>query len=324
MRAIQIDRFGGPTVLEVREVPNPVPAAGELLVRTTASSINPVDVKTRSRVYETGIPPLPMMLGWDLAGMVADRGTTVLRPGQRVIAMSPQLAAGAGTWADLVALPVGLVAPAPATVSLGEAATLPLAGLTAWQALDWLRLGVGDRLLVTGGAGASADSCSGSPRTAELPWTPCSIPAPTRRPLSSSGHFLPAATGGRVRYAQACAHRIMAGRRRVSDGAGRFATAISVCEIRVHIGLICAGALAQPVRRTTARNRRYARTLVSVNRSARNCMLAAESLMAVRSAFAALCVKTRSAACAGPSHLRACAESGCGASRGRGDLYDGK
>ena len=256
MRAIQIDRFGGPTVLEVREVPNPVPAAGELLVRTTASSINPVDVKTRSRVYETGIPPLPMMLGWDLAGMVADRGTTVLRPGQRVIAMSPQLAAGAGTWADLVALPAGLVAPAPATVSLGEAATLPLAGLTAWQALDWLRLGVGDRLLVTGGAGASADSCSRSPRTAELPWTPCSIPAPTRRPLSSSGHFLPAATGGRVRYAQACAHRIMAGRRRVSDGAGRFATAISVCEIRVHIGLICAGALAQPVRRTTARNRR--------------------------------------------------------------------
>ena len=256
VRAIQIDRFGGPTVLEVREVPNPVPAAGELLVRTTASSINPVDVKTRSRVYETGIPPLPMMLGWDLAGMVADRGTTVLRPGQRVIAMSPQLAAGAGTWADLVAFPAGLVAPAPATVSLGEAATLPLAGLTAWQALDWLRLGVGDRLLVTGGAGASADSCSRSPRTAELPWTPCSIPAPTRRPLSSSGHFLPAATGGRVRYAQACAHRIMAGRRRVSDGAGRFATAISVCEIRVHIGLICAGALAQPVRRTTARNRR--------------------------------------------------------------------
>ena len=104
MRAIQIDRFGGPTVLEVREVPNPVPAAGELLVRTTASSIDPVDVKTRSRVYETGIPPLPMMLGFELAGMVADRGTTVLRPGQRVIAMSPQLAAGAGTWADLVAL----------------------------------------------------------------------------------------------------------------------------------------------------------------------------------------------------------------------------
>ena len=154
MRAIQIDRFGGPAVLEVREVPDPVPAAGELLVRTIASSINPVDVKTRSRVYETGIPPLPMTLGWDLAGVVADPGTTGLRPGQRVIAMSPQLAAGAGTWADLVALPAGLVAPAPVTVSLGEAATLPLAGLTAWQALDWLRLREGDRLLVTGGAGA--------------------------------------------------------------------------------------------------------------------------------------------------------------------------
>ena len=89
--------------------PTLFPAAGELLVRTTASSINPVDVKTRSRVYGPGIPPLPMMLGWDLADMVADRGTTVLRPGQRVIAMSPQLAAGAGTWADLVALPAALL-----------------------------------------------------------------------------------------------------------------------------------------------------------------------------------------------------------------------
>ena len=51
MRAVQIDRFGGPEVLEVRQVPDPVPAAGELLVRVIASDINPVNVKTRGHVY---------------------------------------------------------------------------------------------------------------------------------------------------------------------------------------------------------------------------------------------------------------------------------
>jgi NADPH:quinone reductase-like Zn-dependent oxidoreductase len=146
MRAIQIDRFGGPEVLEVREVADPAPAAGELLVRTIASSINPVDVKTRGHVYDTGMPPLPMTLGWDLAGVVADPGPSALRPGQRVIAMSPQLAAGVGTWADLVVLPAGVVASAPARVSLAEAATVPLAGLTAWQALHWLSLTEGEHL----------------------------------------------------------------------------------------------------------------------------------------------------------------------------------
>lgn len=70
MRAVQIDRFGGPQVLQVRQVPDPVPAAGELLVRVIASGINPVDVKTRGHVYQTDMPPPPMTLGWDLAGVV--------------------------------------------------------------------------------------------------------------------------------------------------------------------------------------------------------------------------------------------------------------
>lgn len=113
MHAGQIGRCGRPGALEIREVPDPdpVPVAGELLVRTIASSTNPVDVKTRGHVYETGIPPLPMTLGWDMAGVVADRGTTALWPGQRVIATSPHLATGAGTWADLVVLPVGDLVP---------------------------------------------------------------------------------------------------------------------------------------------------------------------------------------------------------------------
>ncbi|NYV75811.1 NADP-dependent oxidoreductase [Streptomyces sp. UH6] len=154
MRAIQIDRFGTPDVLDVVDAPEPEPGTGDVLVRTVATSINPVDDKTREGAIGEGTPPLPMTLGWDLAGIVVDGGSSGLRAGERVIAMSHQLGSGRGTWADLVALPARAVAPAPQAVSLAEAATLPLPGLTAWQTLDWLAVKAGERLLIAGAAGA--------------------------------------------------------------------------------------------------------------------------------------------------------------------------
>lgn len=154
MRSIQIDRFGTPDVLDVVDAPEPEPGTGDVLVRTVATSINPVDDKTREGAIGEGTPPLPMTLGWDLAGIVVDGGSSGLRPGERVIAMSHQLGSGRGTWADLVALPARAVAPAAQTVSLAEAATLPLPGLTAWQTLDWLAVKAGERLLIAGAAGA--------------------------------------------------------------------------------------------------------------------------------------------------------------------------
>ncbi|MDP9868321.1 MULTISPECIES: NADP-dependent oxidoreductase [Streptosporangium] len=154
MRALHIDTFGGPEVVTVRELPAPEPDRDEVLVRTVASSINPVDVKTREGAIRGGVPPLPMTLGWDLAGVVLDPGGSGLSVGERVIAMSAQLAAGRGTWADLISLPVHTLAIAPLNVSLVEAATLPLPGLTATQTLDWLDVSSGWRLLVTGAAGA--------------------------------------------------------------------------------------------------------------------------------------------------------------------------
>ncbi|MGW1462732.1 NADP-dependent oxidoreductase [Streptomyces sp. NPDC002308] len=154
MRAVQIDRFGTPDVLDVVDAPEPEPGTGDVLVRTVATSINPVDDKTREGAIGEGTPPLPMTLGWDLAGIVVDGGSSGLRAGERVIAMSHQLGSGRGTWADLVALPARAVAPAAQTVSLAEAATLPLPGLTAWQTLDWLAVKAGERLLIAGGAGA--------------------------------------------------------------------------------------------------------------------------------------------------------------------------
>ncbi|GAB2581737.1 NADP-dependent oxidoreductase [Streptomyces capparidis] len=154
MRAIRIDRFGGPEVLAVADAPEPEPAAGDVLIRTVATSINPVDDKTRQGAIGEGTPPLPTTLGWDLAGTVADGGSSGLRPGEPVFAMSHQLSTGRGTWADLVALPAHALAPAPRAVGPVEAATLPLPGLTALQTLDWLALSAGERLLIAGAAGA--------------------------------------------------------------------------------------------------------------------------------------------------------------------------
>ncbi|MFI6585536.1 NADP-dependent oxidoreductase [Embleya sp. NPDC050493] len=154
MRAIEIDRFGTPDVLGIVETAPPVPAAGDVLIRAVATSINPVDDKTRAGVIGEGTPPLPTVLGWDLAGVVVDGGDSGWRVGERVIAMSHQLGSGRGTWADLVALPAQAIAAAPQAVSLVQAATLPLPGLTALQTLRWLEVSAGQRLLITGAAGA--------------------------------------------------------------------------------------------------------------------------------------------------------------------------
>lgn len=156
MKAVQIDRFGGPEVLHVREVPDPRPGPGEVLVRFAASTINPVDVKVRSGAERSARHPLPLTLGWDLAGQVVAIGTGAGRfdVGQDVVAMSAMAATGRGTWAELVALPEHLMAPAPRSVSLVDAAGLPLAGLAAAQAVDVLDPQPGHVVVVTGATGA--------------------------------------------------------------------------------------------------------------------------------------------------------------------------
>ncbi|WP_202459590.1 hypothetical protein [Streptomyces sp. SID1328] len=151
MRAVQIDRHGGPDVLALREVAAPEPAPSEVLIRTAAGSLNPVDWKTRA--WEVG-PPLPATLGWDISGRVVASNDPAHEVGAHVIAMSAQIATGRGTWAELVALPGHLLAPAPATVPLADAAALPLAGTTALQALRATELSVGERILAVGAAGA--------------------------------------------------------------------------------------------------------------------------------------------------------------------------
>lgn len=156
MRAAQIDRYGDGSAVTVRTVPMPRPAAGELRIRVAASSINPVDIKIRSGA-ECPDLPMPLTLGWDLAGHVVDTGpdtVTTLRPGAPVVAMSAMGATGRGTWTDYVCLPTDLVTAAPQTVALADAAGLPLAGLAALDAIDTLDPAPGSTVLVTGATGA--------------------------------------------------------------------------------------------------------------------------------------------------------------------------
>lgn len=155
MKSAAITAYGGPDVLTIQDAPIPSPGEGEALVAVVASTINPVDLKTRTPGTPQQVGQFPAVLGWDVAGIVIsapkDSGWM---PGDRVIAMNPPRQDCSGSWQQYVTIPTTLLAPAPARIDLPTAATLPLAALTADQALQRLDLHNGDRLLVTGAAGS--------------------------------------------------------------------------------------------------------------------------------------------------------------------------
>lgn len=138
MRAVQVARFGGPEVLEPVELERPSPISTEVLVKVHAAGVNPVDWKTRSGSGVSGwVGPPPFVPGWDVAGVVEDMGYGVTRfsRGDRVFGM-PWFPRAASAYAEYVTAPSMHFSPAPVGVSFEEAAALPLAGLTARQALD--------------------------------------------------------------------------------------------------------------------------------------------------------------------------------------------
>lgn len=156
MQALIISRYGGPEVVEVGDVPAESPAAGEVLVEVAAVGLNPVDLQSRAGVVPQNVGAPPYVPGWDVSGVVAEvgPGVTEFAVGDRVYAMSAQAATGVGTAAQFVRLGTGLVGRAPESVDLCEAASLPLAALTAEQALDRVEIADGGTLVVVGAAGA--------------------------------------------------------------------------------------------------------------------------------------------------------------------------
>ncbi|MGW5018409.1 MULTISPECIES: NADP-dependent oxidoreductase [unclassified Streptomyces] len=155
MRAVTIKEFGGPEVLAVERVARPEPLPTEVLVRVHAAGINPVDWKTRAGHGMAGLQTLPLTLGWDVSGVVEEVGfgVTTLAPGDEVCAM-PWFPRPAGGYAEFVTAPSRQFARKPASLSHAEAAALPLAALTAWQALvDTAHVTGGQRVLIHAAAG---------------------------------------------------------------------------------------------------------------------------------------------------------------------------
>ena len=148
--------LGGPEVLELQDVERPEPIPTEVLVRITAAGINPVDWKTRQHGgYQEATGGPPLILGWDIAGVVeeVDPDVTRFAPGDRVFGM-PWFPRVAGGYAEYATSPARQLARTPDALTDEEAGGLPLAGLTAWQALvDVAEVGEGTRVLVHAAAG---------------------------------------------------------------------------------------------------------------------------------------------------------------------------
>ena len=158
MRKILMRAFGEPEVLVEEAVEVPRPGAGEVLLRVAGAGVNPIDWKTRRGlgfVAEQIGPDLPWTPGYDVAGLVVSVGAGVddWQPGDRAMGLVGFPFLGGG-YATLVSVPAELLVPVPEELELVSMGGVPLAALTAWQALYEVgRLEAGDKILIHAGAG---------------------------------------------------------------------------------------------------------------------------------------------------------------------------
>ncbi len=156
MRALVIDATGDPEQLRIGEVPDPVRVSDEVLVRVAAAGVNPIDAKTRAgRGVSPAIDAWPSVLGLDFAGVVEQTPTAMhpLQPGTRVYGMT-RVPRTTGSYAELAAVSSLSVAAAPSSLSLTEAAAVPVAALTAWAAVvETAKAHDGQRMLIHAAAG---------------------------------------------------------------------------------------------------------------------------------------------------------------------------
>lgn len=151
MKAVRIDQYGDESVLQVVEVDKPQPASDQVLIKVCAASVNPVDWKIRDGAGARFGMSLPIFLGSEMAGIVEKVGDKVtdLRVGDEVYGMVK-----AGAYAQYVLANPDEVAIKPANLDFPHAAAIPLAALTAWQAMfDIGKLSAGQKILITAAAG---------------------------------------------------------------------------------------------------------------------------------------------------------------------------
>ncbi|MCU1408143.1 MAG: NADPH:quinone reductase [Microbacteriaceae bacterium] len=155
MRALVIDRTGGPDELHLAEVPTPVAVVDELVVRVMAAGINPIDAKTRAgKGASAAIAKWPVVLGSDFSGVVvsAPYEAFPLQPGDAVYGMT-RLPSPAGTYAEYTTVTAMSVARKPSNLSHEEAAAVPLAAMTAWGMVKLADIQPGQRVLIHAGSG---------------------------------------------------------------------------------------------------------------------------------------------------------------------------
>ncbi|TWJ16564.1 NADP-dependent oxidoreductase [Geobacter argillaceus] len=155
MKAVRIHTYGGPEVLVHEEVPLPRPQNDEVLVRVRATAVNPVDWKIREGYLREMLPhSLPLIMGWDVSGVVEETGPGVTRfnAGDEVFSRPDLLRDG--TYSEYVVIRETEVAFKPESIDHIHAAAIPLAGITAWKSLiEAAGLSAGQRVLIHGAAG---------------------------------------------------------------------------------------------------------------------------------------------------------------------------
>jgi NADPH:quinone reductase-like Zn-dependent oxidoreductase len=154
MKAVRFHEFGGPEVLRYEDVEKPVASEGHVLLRVAGSAFNPADngIRGGTLPFPVALPHVP---GYDVSGVVEalGDGVTGFEVGDAVVGFLPMVESGSA--AEYVVAPASVLALAPVSIPLADAAALPSVALTAWQSLfDDAQLASGQRLLITGAGGA--------------------------------------------------------------------------------------------------------------------------------------------------------------------------
>jgi NADPH:quinone reductase-like Zn-dependent oxidoreductase len=160
MRAMVMEEFGSADVLKLQDVQSPEIADGEILVEAKAIGVNPIDYVARTvggplrPIVEAALSnQTPVILGWDIAGIVTESKSSAFNPGDKVFALA-RFPALTGGYAEFVAIPANEAVLIPGNLNFEEAAAVPLAALTAWQSLvETAGIKPGMRVLIHAAAG---------------------------------------------------------------------------------------------------------------------------------------------------------------------------
>ena len=162
MKAFVLDRYGQKTSLRLADMPRPKVRNDEILVQVHAAGVNQLDSKIRGGEFKLILPyRLPLIMGHDLAGSVVQVGSQVsqFKLGDDVYTRPDNFRIGA--FAEFIAVKEGSLAIKPKTISMEEAASIPLVGLTAWQALiEKAHLKKGQKVFIQAGSGGVGTSAA--------------------------------------------------------------------------------------------------------------------------------------------------------------------